>query len=351
MKKFYKILIILLAMITVGELTLRYIFPSLAYDVDFIIKPALFAPDSVVNYMYIPNLDYTHPQTGVVYHTNKYGYLGTEFPEKSDSRFRIAIVGNSWISGDSSDEYYTTFCVELQRIFDQEGYKVDILNCGIEGDEIKYAIFKSVKYKVVDLEPDVILFHYNLPFADNPYTRENYRDYLMYYALGDDSTRNSEIQIIDDYIKIRDVANFIYRSNIVKVLYRVGLKYGKGKIKDYIKLTTTGNIGRFERWDELESFFSLDTSVNMVKELRDELNDRGIRFSLYTIEKYEKAIDVAREYGLPFMNFNVLIDREGGDVFEVGAHPTKQGNEKIAQNFFETLTKYSFIPEKFCPNN
>ena len=345
------VLLGIVALLFMGEITLRYICPKLVYSGDFLIRPPLFVPDSVVNYMFIPNLDYVHPETGANYRTNKHGYLGPEFPEKSDSRFRIAILGDSWVSGNTTDEYYTVFCNELQNILNQKRFKVDILNCGIEGQN-EYCSFKSIKYKVLGFEPDLILYQYALPFGTHPFTRDNYKGYLIYYELGNDSIYNSITQVIDNYIKIKPAMKLIYKSYIGKAIFKLHLKYGiSSKINYYIRLTTSGSIGRFDKLEELQKEIPLDSSITMVKKLRDELNDMGIRFSMYVISENEDAFSIAKENKLPFINMGLSLIKEDGDIFKYGSHPTKQGNEKIAQKFFEILTKYNFIPEKFQPNN
>lgn len=45
------------------------------------LKPLAYRPDSVVNYLYIPNLDFE--VNGNRFHVNKQGFLGGDFPDKS----------------------------------------------------------------------------------------------------------------------------------------------------------------------------------------------------------------------------------------------------------------------------
>lgn len=61
------------------------------------LKPLAYRPDSVVNYLYIPNLDFE--VNGNRFHVNKQGFLGGDLPDKSSGKFRIAVTGDSFVSG------------------------------------------------------------------------------------------------------------------------------------------------------------------------------------------------------------------------------------------------------------
>ena len=57
------------------------------------------------------------------------GFLGRDFPDKSSGRFRIAVTGDSFVSGTLTMPYYTAFVEVLQKMLDSAGYRVEV-RCG-----------------------------------------------------------------------------------------------------------------------------------------------------------------------------------------------------------------------------
>ena len=71
------------------------------------------------------------------------GFLGRDFPDKSSGRFRIAVTGDSFVSG-------------TLTMLDSAGYRVEVLNCGVDGGARDYDIFKMIPCKIAPLQPDLI---------------------------------------------------------------------------------------------------------------------------------------------------------------------------------------------------
>lgn len=61
------------------------------------------------------------------------GFLGRDFPDKSPAGSRIAVTGDSFVSGTLTMPYYTAFVEVLQKMLDSAGYRVEVLNCGVDG--------------------------------------------------------------------------------------------------------------------------------------------------------------------------------------------------------------------------
>ena len=49
------------------------------------------------------------------------GFLGRDFPDKSSGRFRIAVTGDSFVSGTLTMPYYTAFVEVLQKMLTVRG--------------------------------------------------------------------------------------------------------------------------------------------------------------------------------------------------------------------------------------
>ena len=84
------------------------------------------------------------------------GFLGRDFLDKSSGRFRIAVTGDSFVSGTLTMPYYTAFVEVLQKMLDSAGYRVEVLNCGVDGGARNYDIFKMIPCKIAPLQPDLI---------------------------------------------------------------------------------------------------------------------------------------------------------------------------------------------------
>ena len=52
--------------------------------------------------------------------------------------------------------YYTAFVEVLQKMLDSAGYRVEVLNCGVDGGARDYGIFKMIPCKIAPLQPDLI---------------------------------------------------------------------------------------------------------------------------------------------------------------------------------------------------
>ena len=84
------------------------------------------------------------------------GFLGRDFPDKSSGRFRIAVTGDSFVSGTLTMPYYAAFVEVLQKMLDSAGYRVEVLNCGVDGGARDYDLFKMIPCTIAPLQPDLI---------------------------------------------------------------------------------------------------------------------------------------------------------------------------------------------------
>ena len=174
-----------------------------------------------MNYFYIPNLDFE--VNGNRFHVNKQGFLGGDFPDKSSGKFRIAVTGDSFVSGTLTMPYYTTFVQELQKMLDSVGYRVEVLNCGVDGGARDYDIFKMIPYKIVPLQPDLVLAACDLPQATDNLRRESYCGYLMEYPAGNDSIRRAEMRTIDGMVAWKPWLDALCHSYMVRLTVKLQL--------------------------------------------------------------------------------------------------------------------------------
>ncbi len=338
-----KILIVSLLIISVIFLGIEIIGRLFFKDILHIpIKPNMYQPDSVVNYIYQPNLDYLYKPTGTKYHFNNLGFMGEDFPEKDEHKFRIAFIGDSFTSGVIYFDYYTSFCEELQHLFDENGYHVEILNCSIDGSDRGYDNYKMIHYKVVDLKPDMILLSYELPLMTQNLVREVYKDYRISYHQGNDSLRTSYINIVDRVISMERFFDIIYPLYTTKLFFRRIRKWNKRHDWSVItQVYAAKQITTFyEDW--VIEKFSMEESVQMILSTKNELTQDSIRFFLYTIARDQEAVEIAKQYQLPLISLNIELTEE--ERFPKDKHANKRGNQKIAARFYALLTKHALVP-------
>lgn len=312
------------------------------------LKPLAYRPDSVVNYLYIPNLDFE--VNGNRFHVNKQGFLGGDFPDKSSGKFRIAVTGDSFVSGTLTMPYYTTFVQELQKMLDSAGYRVEVLNCGVDGGARDYDIFKMIPYKIAPLQPDLVLAACGLPLATDNLRREPYCGYLMEYPAGNDSIRRAEMRAIDGMVAWKPWLDALYHSYMVRLAIKLHYKYGKqGPLKTYNLMYRSGVHRCFDSSGRVQ--FDMQQSAEMARRLQQDLQRRNIRLFFFDSSVDPGFMAEAKTYRLPFINLKAELDREQGDFFRHDAHPSRRGNRKIAARFCDILIRHELIPPQYGPQD
>ncbi len=311
-------------------------------------KTNMYQPDSVVNYTGIPNYDYVYYRDGKTYHINNLGFLGPDFPEKTNDKFRIAMVGDSFTAGVIYFSPFTTFSHEMQLLFDQHNYSVEVLNCSTDGANRSYDIFKSVEYQVIKSKPDMILLDVGIPLRTENIVREAYNGYRMSYPLGNDSLRTMLMHTVDKAVRYKAVHDFFYKFYIVKIFFRMLHRYDKHLEWNVInQLLLTRQITVFGE-DRNIIKFSVEESVKMIRELRDRLKQNGIELFLYTIPDSPGMIQIAKSHELPLISLKVNLEEE--ERFPKDAHPNVIGNQRIARRFYEIIDNHDLVPEQYRPD-
>lgn len=304
--------------------------------------------DSMTNYTYLPNTTAIHPQNGIKFIFNKDGYLGKDFSLKSPHVYRIALVGDSFISGAYYTPYYTNVCEELQNEFNKKGYRVEILNCGIDGAKRSYSNFLSIKKRVVNLNPDMIIFSGEFPLFDENIVKEYYKNYRIDYPRFKDSIYFELKGRIDKYHKYESVFNTCYKTSIGKGIMKIMMKCSpKGSImRDFSILCMKKHI--FRQDTTIAQKFSISETIQMYQSLHNWLNQKGISFFLLNIlkDRAPQIVQICKQNNIPLINLNIeLTDKN--DLFPNDHHPTKQGNQKIAKKLFNIIDKNELINSKY----
>lgn len=345
MKKILKLALFgLVVVLLITELFLRLFYNSYLSGL-IEPRPDPYVYDSVMCHTYIPNYTYTYEPTGNKFYFNEFGFKGL-FPEKVEGRHRIALIGDSYVAGELTQEFTSNFCTELDGLFRENGIPVDIMNCGIDGTERSLNEFRSIRHKVLDMEPDLILLYYSLPFMGSNTSRLGYKNIRVSYPKDNDSVRNILLEHVDRYDRNRKLIDGLYKFHTVKLFFKLADKYKflSDKNLKLVGMHLKAAIGAFKA-DYNYEYCTMEESARMVLDLRDELKEKGINFFLFSIDPSDDIKMEAKQFGLPLVMVNAALDPEY-DLLHNNVHPNQQGHKKIAAKFYEVLTRHNLVPSR-----
>lgn len=333
-----------LGLIIVAELFLRCFYHE---SLSKVRNPrmAMYQVDTLVGFTFLPNSEYVVPD-GTVVRFNKDGYIGEDWGEKDSLTFRIAIIGDSFVTGNLINPYYSNFCIELQKLFDEEGYNVQILNMGVDGGERNaYWDYRTAKEKAPKYDPDIILMQFKFPMVTDQRVREYYKGYRLSYCLPGDEARPRLMDMVDYFEKeYKPKHDRYFWSHIYKAWYRFRynpVKLGEKRNK-WIYQTNIASLGGSNMLE-----FSEEESAEKIRELKQTLNEQGIYYFLFSVLDNPDYKAIALEHQFPYLDLRVPLSIEAGDYFRNDSHPNQQGSRKVAERIYEILTNNNLIPEKY----
>ncbi len=301
------------------------------------IKDSFFQDDSVLFYTYKPGIKFE--VGGKEVYINKHGYIGPEIQPKSDEVFRIAIIGPCNVAGSVHQPEYHSFCPLLEDLLKKD-YKVEVINCGIDGDDRSWELFNSIEYKVLDFEPDMILLEYALPFTSENAGRETYRGYKFNYSKYDDKYRLRGREMVDNVCKNEWWIKIVSRSYIIRGIVRKVGAYLDNEFSRYVLLYQEKKVTVKGGWRGMT--FTMEESRDLIDTLRGKLNQENIQFFLYQYYKNSDNIAFCRENKLPLISLGIQTGEE--DFFYKDGHFNESGCKKIAGRFHELITNNGLIP-------
>lgn len=300
----------------------------------------IFEDDSVLLYTYKPNKEFK--VGGTTLHINEQGYIGKDIGPKSTDTFRIAVIGACEVAGSVHQPEYNSFVPMLQTHFSCQGDKVELLNCGIDGDNRSFEQFMSVEYKVTDFQPDIILLQYGLPFFTQYARRANYRDYKLTYPLNDPEALKRTSHMVDNLYRYSRWIKLISYSYIIRACLNMYYHRESNTFSYYINLYKNKNISL---GDYKGKQYSLEESVEMIQILQSRLREKGILLFLFQFGTNKEVISCAKENQLPLISLDVHFVDE--DIFYKDGHWNKNGCQKIADCFYRLITRHRLIPENY----
>lgn len=337
-KKLYKFFLIIVITFVAAELLTRIFYKE---HLDrYTTKPQIYQPDSVIGFTYIPNTVFNKGSQKVI--INSEGYLWDEFSiKKREGTFRIAFIGACNVSGVLRFNVYSNFCTTLQGRFKENNWNVEVLNCGIDGME-SYPLFQSIRYKIVNYQPDLILSEYLIPFTSYNCSRETYRGYVLYYAKDNQVLRQKTKQMVDEMYKYRTFFMVYDHLYAIRALCNYYMHRSQTKLSMMIKYYYEGKIymdyGISKR-------FSDEKSIELTQKLLGELKEEDTRMFYYQYGKNSSLIQGCKQNHIPLISLGLQFTPEM--YHENDSHFNPEGHRIIGEKFYELLTKYQVIPQEF----
>ncbi|MFN0205764.1 MAG: hypothetical protein ACKVS6_05565 [Planctomycetota bacterium] len=112
--------------------------------------------DSYLGWYMMPNQDH-HDRSGTIAeHINSFGFRGNEWTlQKREGVTRIAVLGSSMTYGSSVefDKIYTSL---LEKLLNERGLNVEVLNCAVQGYKFEQDV-RNYEKKVSNVKPDILI--------------------------------------------------------------------------------------------------------------------------------------------------------------------------------------------------
>lgn len=302
----------------------------------------IFQDDPILIYSYVPDTSF---QVGSeLIRINKQGFIGEDFGPKGD-HYRIAFVGACNVAGSVHQPRYYSFCPILQEKFKTHGDKVEVLNCGIDGDERSLEQYLSVEYKVLAFDPDMVVMEYSLPLYSQDAIRESYRNYRIAYPRTDPEGQ-SRLHKMVDYLYDNE---WWIKPACSSYIFRAACYYYKNRNlntkRAYIELYQRKNLG----WGAFcGKKITPEESVQMIRDLRERLQAKGVTLFLLSYSKDRNIYNFSKENGLPLIPLNIDFTEE--DTFFKDGHWNELGCTKVADRLYQILAGHPLIPKSFLAN-
>ena len=313
-----------------------------------------YQADSVLGYRYKVNSEGTVYNSAFSrpYKINSHGFAGHEFTTKKDSGiYRIAVVGASEETG-----LYTNgplnYINVAEDIFNKNGYKVEIINLAMDGHGRGGRNVEFVKTGCAEYEPDLILFRdMSFPITDFMQYRTTYKGVLIKYTDTSQATLKAAKAYVDNELDHKDFRLYLYDYFYI---YRYMAKF---YLENYQKSKFWERAGRpfFMDANKIECYarhlifwpkynlsptvYSVDSSLQIYKEVKEELLKRNTKLIVYSVYKIKDASEMKQLFGKHQLSYLPLeVDRQANFGFgKLDGHASQEGHKAIGACLYKAL--------------
>lgn len=336
MKK--KVLLISISLFFIAEISLRLFFPK---NLDFVGTPLVYQSDSVVHYSYIPGSKFT--RKGKEVFINKQGFIGKDFSVRDSNSFRIVVIGSSSVSGPNHLLEYHSFPPLIEKKFKENGYKIEVLNCGVDGYGRSKQLLQSIPYQIQAFDPNLILFECDLPLHNSNISREAYRGVNIFYPFNNIESREDVKKYVNGFLKYRDLIHIFHKSYIMRVVIKL---YMRQDIQNFITFYIRAYQSNcWHSWGNEQLPITMEESVHLIQQTKKNLLSHNISFFLFQYHKNQDIIQIAKQNNLPLISLDVDFTPE--DYYYKDGHWNGNGCKKIAEEFFLLFHKHKLVPQKY----
>jgi hypothetical protein len=319
-----------------------------------------YIPDTLVGYKYIPNTEvhFSVPSVTKTFKFNNQGYYGYDFEQvKADSVFRICIVGRSDETGILTDGP-KSWSMMLQDRFSHDHHKVEIINCSKDGGWRDVSELQDIKHNVVKFAPDLLLLSIIPPLRERFFMRDQYKGiYLRYHKNYIDSVSHLK-ELIDERIYSRKLLTKMYDvSYIIRAVCRFYYQNNSSCAKwlkknvlhdQFIYTYATKEIVPIGAWENSLKEYDLPTSLTMLKDLDDFLNEKGTKLVIankYLWEHWDNIEPRLDSLGIASISLDIVGN---SSIFlKYDTHSNQLGHKLYADKMYDLLIAGSFIPDKY----
>jgi hypothetical protein len=314
--------------------------------------PLIYTSDSIVGYRGIPNKKgyIKRPSIEKSFVLNNHGFFGPDFyPRHPDSIYRVMVFGSSYVEGIWGNNS-ESFPAMVNRMFRENGYKVEVINCGLSGaarDLLNMALIKEMS---VTYHPDLVLLESPLPVNNVYCFRDFYKGYSITFTGDNDAERahskwaaQTKVELLNQH---RLVTTLYDLSYCMRYWTRASLDT-PGTIPHACMIYAKNCCDNWMYFSSI-STLSYEESVNMLEQLKNGLGRS--KFALFEYgntwlgTKFKEHPELLT---FPFISLNVPLEKKGYSL-QHDCHPSNLGYNTIAKNMYKELITH-FIPERFRP--
>jgi lysophospholipase L1-like esterase len=303
----------------------------------------------------------------VVFSVNSLGFRGPEFsPETKRARLRIFCMGGSTTAGDSNDDAQT-WPAQLERIFLEKGYEVEVINAGIEG-WYSYKDFLRFRDEISTYGADIVLLHqgWNEEFVWSslalgkkwrPELLRNVREEHMLYSPPNHFLSSS--RFLTKFLFIQSILKFVFKKNMS---FQNPRRWESLRARDYV-VAWTQNMLKIAAIAQSKNVMLYTINYPGLVSMHDTDDDRALyvqntrlspRYADYQAiakERIENTLTICNRV-IPMIDtmhdFTSITGQDRLQLFFDEIHMTPRGNQKLAESIARLLIEDPSFQKRYA---
>jgi hypothetical protein len=314
--------------------------------------PLVYTPDTTVGYRGIPNKKgyIRKPSIDKRFALNNHGFFGPDFyPARPDSIYRIMIFGSSAVEGIWGDNK-ESFPATVNRLFKENGYKVEVINCGLSGGFRDLSNIALMKEMVPAYNPQLVLLASPIPISNLRCFRDIYQDYSVTFTGEDQAERDHSLQITHAKVDLVKQHRLITDLYDLSYLFRLWVRSHPDECATPAHTLLVYAKNCCDNWQYYSSFhnFNEDQSLDLLDSLRSQLDHSHARLVLFEFGSSDLAESFRNLRGNDsYISLNLPLYKKEYCLAHDG-HPNAAGYNLIAEGMYKKLRE-AYVPARFFP--